>query len=294
MNRFTLLKILTVATSLWFADAQAVLTVKITQGADRALPIAVVPFRVTGTMPADIAEIVAADLQRSGRFAPMAVQDMISKPSEFSEVKFDDWRKLSMENLVIGKVTPTPDGNYSIEFRLVGVYKATQLIGFQMNATAGTLRLAAHQISDIIYEKLTGEKGAFATRIAYITVRGNLPGKKIYTLQLADADGYNPQTLLESPQPILSPDWAPDGRRIAYVSFEGGNSAIYVQDVQTGQRQLVASGQGINSSPAWSPDGTRLAMTRSKDGNAEIYVLYLDSGDPNHYWTAPNFDLGFV
>ena len=288
----------------WAAQAQAILTIKITQGLDKALPIAVVPFKTSAQVPVDVAEVVAADLARSGRFAPMATQDMVSRPSEFSEVNFQDWRKLSMENLVVGTVTLTPAGTYDVEFRLIDVYRALQLTGYKINSTPGNLRLTAHQISDIIYEKLTGEKGAFATRIAYITVKGTAP-KRTFTLQLADADGYNPQTILESPQPILSPAWSPDGRQIAYVSFESGNSAIYVQNVLTGQRRVVASGRGINSAPAWSPDGRKLAMTRSLDGNPEIYVLYLDANrfqrvtdnpaiDTEPTWSPDGMNIAFT
>jgi len=288
-----LLRTLTAVLALWLVaagNAQAILTIKITQGAEKALPIAVVPFRAASQLPVDVADVVAADLARSGRFAPMPAADMPSRPAEFSEVGFQDWRLLGMENLVIGKLTPTPAGDYEVEFRLVDVYKATQIAGYKITSTAGNLRLTAHQIADIVYEQLTGEKGAFATRIAYVTVRQQGAGQKLYTMQIADADGYNPQTLLESPQPVMSPAWSPDGRKLAYVSFEGRNSAIYVQDVYTGERKSVASGAGINSAPAWSPDGARLALTRSRDGNPEIYVLHLSTGLFQRLTDDPSID----
>lgn len=285
------LKHLVVAVLLSAAcNAQAILTIKITQGNVKALPIAIVAFRSAGQMPVDIAEVVAADLARSGRFAPMASQDMPARPAEFSEVDFQDWKLLGMENLVVGKITPTPGGEYEVEFRLIDVFKADQITGFKITSTAGNLRLTAHQVADLVYEELTGERGAFATRIAYVTVRKQAGDEKIYTLQIADADGYNPQTLLESPQPVMSPAWSPDGAKLAYVSFEGRNSAIYVQDVFTGSRKAVASGQGINSAPAWSPDGTKLALTRSKEGNPEIYVLYVATGLFQRLTDDPSID----
>jgi TolB protein len=256
------------------ANAQAVLTIKITQGIESALPIAVVPFGGEGAT-VNVSEIIAADLQRSGRFKPMPAADMPAQPHEFSAINFRDWRLLGMENLVVGNVNTTAGGDYEIEFRLVDIYKGSQLIGYRIPATARNLRLAAHQIADIIFEKVTGEKGAFATRVAYVTVLRN-GDKKTHALQIADTDGYNARTLLESPQPLLSPAWSPDGEQLAYVSFEERNSAIYIQDIRTGEREKISSGPGINSAPAWSPNGKYLAMTLSKDGNTEIYVLHMN------------------
>jgi len=184
---------------------------------------------------------------------------------------------LGMENLVIGQLRETSTGDYEVEFRLIDVYKEKQIAGFKLPSTKAQLRTTAHEISDIIYEKLIGVRGAFATRIAYITVNKQRDGKKVYTLQIADADGHSPQILLESPEPLLSPSWSPDGKKLAYVSFESKNSAIFVQDIKTGKRDKVAANKGINSAPAWSPDGSRLAMTLSKDGNTEIYIMHLAS-----------------
>ncbi len=261
--------------ALCFAgNAWAVLTIDITKSIDSALPIAIVPFGGEGAT-VNVSEIIAADLQRSGRFKPMPATDMPAQPHEFSAVNFRDWRLLGMENLVVGNVKTTPGGDYEIEFRLVDVYKGSQLIGYRIPATARNLRLAAHQIADIIFEKVTGEKGAFATRVAYVTVLRN-GDKKTHALQIADTDGYNARTLLESPQPLLSPAWSPDGEQLAYVSFEERNSAIYIQDIRSGQREKISSGPGINSAPAWSPNGKYLAMTLSKDGNTEIYVLHMN------------------
>ena len=186
---------------------QAALTIEITQGVDGAVPIAVVPFgTVAGSSaPAeDIAAIIASDLARSGRFAPLAERDMIARPVEVSQVRFQDWRTLGSENLVIGKIETVGANQYRIQFRLFDVFRGRQITGHSLPATADQLRYVAHRISDIIYEKLTGQPGAFATRIAYVIseVRN---GKKAYMLQLADSDGYNPKTLLTSAQPLMSP-----------------------------------------------------------------------------------------
>ncbi|MBP7712853.1 MAG: Tol-Pal system beta propeller repeat protein TolB [Gammaproteobacteria bacterium] len=253
-------------------EAAAVLTIRITQGTEGAQPIAIVPFAATGSLPVDVAEVVAADLARTGRFAPIAERDLPARPAEASQVDFGDWRKLGTENLVIGRVRPE-GGAYSVEFHLLDVFKGQQLAGYAIPARNDTLRRAAHKVADLIYEKLTGERGAFATRVAYVTESRGATGNRRYSLEVADSDGANPNTVLESGQPILSPAWSPNGRRLAYVSFEDGGSAVYIQDLASGRRERVAAFEGINSAPAWSPDGTRLALTLSRDGNPDVYVL---------------------
>lgn len=257
------------------------LKIIIDRGIEKTLPIAVIPYawdRAPESPPVDFALTISNDLARSGRFTPMQVQDLPQRPTEIPQINFKDWRLLGMETLVIGKLRQTPDGNYEVEFRLVDVYRGEQISGFSIKSTPKQLRRTAHRISDVIFEKLTGIKGAFDTRIAYITVTKQQDGGKHYNLQIADADGFNPQLLLDSKQPLMSPAWSPDGKRLAYVSFEGGSSAVYVQDILTGERSRVAANEGINSAPAWSPDGSRLAVTLSKDGNPEIYVIHLSSG----------------
>ena len=250
------------------------LVIRITQGVAGALPIAIVPFEWGGSpLPEDVAQVVANDLTRSGRFNPMPRQDLPSKPSTVEQVNFKEWRAVGQDNLVFGRIVETADGGYMVEFRLMDVFTGKQLAGFQVPAHKTTLRLAAHQISDIIFKTLLNMPGAFSTRIAYVTVQRQDAKRATYRLQVADADGYDAKTVLESPQPLLSPSWSPDGNRLAYVSFEEKNSAIYVQDLRTGQREKVVSGAGINSAPAFSPDGRRLAVTRSMDGNPDIYVV---------------------
>ncbi len=264
--------------ALMLSDVMA-LEITIEQGVENPIPVAIVPFAWSqATMPPDdLSEIIAEDLKRSARFEIMDFKDLPQYPTEFQNINFKDWRLLGMENLVIGKLIETNTGDYKIEFRLVDVYKEKQIAGFRLPSTKNQLRTAAHEISDIIYEKIIGVRGAFATRIAYIAINKKRDGKKAYVLQIADADGHNPQVLLESPEPLLSPSWSPDGKRLAYVSFEDKNSAIFVQDIKTGKRDKVAANTGINSAPAWSPDGKNLAMTLSKDGNTEIYIMHLAS-----------------
>lgn len=258
----------------------AALEIVIDKGVENPIPVAIVPFgwsQASSVAPLDVAGVISSDLTRSARFAAMDPQDMPQQPADFNDVNFKDWRLLGMENLVIGRLNLNADGQYDMEFRLLDVYKGKQIAGFRIPSSGDNLRRTAHEISDIIYEKLIGIRGAFATRIVYVTVNKSRDGSKTYSLIIADADGYNPQVLLESKEPILSPSWSPDGRKLAYVSFEGKNSAIYIQDILSGNRELIASNPGINSAPAWSPDGSQLALTLSKDGNPEIYILHISS-----------------
>lgn len=265
--------------SLAWLNAYA-LDIIIDKGVEKPIPVAIVPFgwsQSANLPPIDMAGVIANDLTRSGRFSTMDEKDMPQKPSDFNSINFKDWRLLGMENLVVGNLNLKNNGEYDAEFRLIDVYKGKQIAGFRIPSTELQLRRTAHEISDIIYEKLIGVRGAFATRIVYITVNKNQDGSKKYSLQISDADGYNPQILLESNEPLLSPAWSPDGKKLAYVSFEGKNSAIYIQDILTGKREKIASNPGINSAPDWSPDGTRLALTLSKDGNPEIYIYHIAS-----------------
>lgn len=269
-RRLTLLLML-----LFCSFNAAALTIEITQGAEGALPIAVVPFGWSGPgqPPAeDIAGIVRSDLARSGRFRAMPVGDMLARPHSDAEVEFRDWKALGMDNLVVGQVTPNGEGGYRVRFQLFDVFKGELLTGYEMPTTERDLRSTGHRIADLVYEKLTGERGAFDTRIAYVTSTRKADGSQTVMLKMADADGVNPVTLVTSSEPLMSPAWSPDGRRLAYVSLEKRQASIYVQEVYAARRQKVASFKGINGAPAWSPDGRKLAMTLSKDGNPEIYI----------------------
>ncbi|WP_192037069.1 Tol-Pal system beta propeller repeat protein TolB [Halomonas sp. YLGW01] len=250
--------------------AHADLTIEITQGSDRAMPIAVVPFAEQGAqLPADIARIIANDLERSGQFEPLARDNLIATPSSSSEINYRDWRAVDADYLVVGKVAA--DG--SIQYELMDVYGQERMLGKVINLSSpDQARAAAHRISDEIFEAITGIRGAFSTQIAYVTSQG--VGDNVqYGLQVADADGYNSQQILSSDEPILSPAWSPDGQKLAYVSFETGRPAIYIQNLATSQRVRASSFKGINGAPAWSPDGRKLAMSLSKDGQPEIYVM---------------------
>lgn len=267
--------------------ARAELQIEITEGVDQALPIAIVPFgwqgAPGGAPPLDAAAIVAADLARSGRFAPLPRADMLQQPTSAAEVQFDDWRRQGSEVLVIGRVLNSQPGQYELQFQVFDVLRGEQLLGYRQPATTANYRRSAHRIADLIYEKLTGVRGVFSTRIAYVTVArsaGKAPGevRSSYRLVVADADGENPRVMVESPEPIMSPAWSPDGSRIAYVSFENRRSEIYLQDLRTGTRKRVSARPGVNGAPAWSPDGQRLAVSLSRpDGNLDVYTLDINT-----------------
>lgn len=261
-------------------QARAELVIEITGGSEAALPIALVPFGSGGfTAPVDISEVIRNDLAGSGRFAPLPTQDLISLPHEKAEINFADWRLLRSEGLVVGKVNSVDGQTYDVQFQLFDVYKGQQLAGKRYQVPASGLRHLAHQIADQVYQALTGEIGVFATRLAFVTAINNANGSKRFALQVSDADGANPRTVLQSKEPIMSPNWSPDGERLSYVSFENGKTEIFVQEMRSGRRDSVAAFSGINSAPSWSPDGKKLALTLSKGGNPEIYVLVLATGN---------------
>lgn len=255
------------------------LTVDITNGNASALPIAVVPFGFEGaSVPPESnpGEIVRADLARSGQFRTLPKNDIVEFPTRQAEVKFATWRLLKQDYLVVGRMADGGDGGLRVEWELLDVAKQQKLGEGAISGQRTGLRDIAHQVADAIYEKILGVRGAFWTRIAYITATGSAPNYQ-YALMVADSDGYNPQVVVRSRESLLSPAWSPDGRKIAYVSFESGNSSVYVQDLGTGSRQVVSNSKGINSAPAFSPDGSRLALSLSKGGNPDIYVMDLGS-----------------
>ena len=263
------------------ASAQAQLQIEIIDGNPSALPIAVVPFQwqEAGPPPIDAVDtIVSNDLYRSGLFDPMAKEEMADKPTDAEGIRFGTWRLMKVDYIVIGKVrTPVDGQGHEIHYELWDVHKQEQVLSRITTVGPGDLRFGAHRVADSIYEALTGVPGAFSTRIAYVTATG-IGDSLHYELAVADADGFGPQSIVGSPEPLLSPSWSPDGRKLAYVSFEQGNSAIYMQDVATGARELISSGKGINGAPSFSPDGKKMALTLSRTGNPEIYVRDMATG----------------
>ncbi len=261
----------------WAVIARAELTIEITQGVDEPTPVAVVPFAWDGTqaLPEDVAQVVADDLHRSGLFSVMPRENMLSFPSDRNSLYFRDWRISGSEYVVIGRIGTKEGGALEVSYELYDVLKEERLLGEVINANFSNLRAVGHYISDQVFEKLTGVRGAFSTRIVYVTAELLRPQVYRYKLTLADADGHNPRTILESREPILSPAWSRDGSKLAYVSFETGRPAIYVQYLATGKREKVQSFRGLNGAPSWSPDGNKLALVLSKDGNPEVYVLDL-------------------
>ncbi len=282
------------------------LKIEITEGVSGAVPLAVVPFGVEGeALPAvDVAAVIAADLARSGRFAPIAREDMIQTPTAGHEIRFFDWRILETEAILVGKVLSQADG-YQVQFQLFDVFRGAQLLSYRINSDRDSLRRTAHQVSDMVYEALTGERGAFATRIAYVSATGK-GANKSFRIVVADSDGENPVVIATSSDPLMSPAWSPDGRQLAYVSFENNRSEIYIQTLATGERRLAGSWAGVNGAPAFSPDGRRLALTLSQGSdNLDIYVLNLVSGrltrvtehpaiDTEAEWTADGQNLFFT
>lgn len=259
--------------------ATADLVIEITEGIKRR-PIAIVPFAWEGQtpdVPLNVAQVVSDDLTRSGRFAPIAEDDMLQKPTKGEDMDFDDWSILGVEAVVIGSVTQTGANAYSVQFQLFDIYGRDQLVGYKMPASRGTMRRVAHRAADMIYEKLTGIKGVFDTKVAYVTAQQRNSGQ-LFSLIVSDQDGENEHTIMESTDPIMSPAWSPDSRRLAYVSFEDNHSSVFIQTLRTGNRIQVSSKPGINGAPAFSPDGRKLVLTLGGiDGNLDIYVLDINS-----------------
>jgi len=247
------------------------------------LPIAIAPFRGDAQSPQKIAAIVQADLERSGQFR--AIDAAGAALDEGSRPDVTPWRQKGADSLAVGSVSHLADGRWDVRFRLWDVVRGQDLGGQSYAVAAGDLRLAAHRIADFIYEKLTGEKGVFSTRIAYVTKAGNR-----YNLWVADSDGENAQSALASGEPIISPAWSANGTQLAYVSFESRKPVVYVHDVATGRRRLVANFRGSNSAPAWSPDGRTLAVTLSRDGGSQLYTISPNGGEPHRLTQSPGID----
>ena len=237
-----------------------------------------------------MAQVVSDDLARSGRFKTMDRKDMIEEPHTGASIGFDDWRRLGNDYILVGQMQPQGQDRYGISFELYNVLNRQRLLGYQISANRAGLRLASHQVADMVFDKILGIRGAFATRIAYISVLGSLPNRT-YRLIVADADGENPHVVMQSNEPLMSPAWSPDGQNLAYVSFEDRLPSVYVQFLKTGERRRVSAKAGVNQAPAWSPDGKKLALTLStRDGNLDVYVLDLTTQALTRITDDPGID----
>lgn len=321
-----LIGILVVWASISAAYAQSTLEIVITEGQDSARPVAIVPFQWLGEgeAPYNFAEIVIADLRRSGRFNPIDSAQMPGQPGKDLDVEdYAAWGRLGVEAMLVGEVSPLSGNRFQVTYELIDPLRGQITGGTAQALVDGALinsndhvidgrssvvsptqfRQYSHRISDVVYEALTGERGAFLTRIAYIYV--DFDEENPYHLMVSDYDGYNERVLLRSPEPLMSPSWSPEGNRLAYVSFENGRPEIFIQDIYTTEREKLTSFTGINGSPSWSPDGTKMAMVLSKDGAPDIYVMDIASRrveqitdhwriDTEPYWTPDGKSLTFT
>lgn len=263
-------------------SAHAILSMELTRGVAGAIPIAIVPFAGSAAAQQDVSQVITQDLQNSGRFKVYDRNVIKETPSTATAVSTDYFRKLGTDNVVVGQVSELSSGQYQVNFQLLDIFRgqgaASVVAGKQYTVSGGDLRRVAHHISDLIYEQITGTRGVFSTKITYVVVQRMGAGKAKYVLEVSDQDGYNPRPLLTSFEPIMSPAWAPNGRQIAYVSFEKRKASIYIHDVTNGGRRLLSDYPGINGAPAWSPDGRKLALVLSKSGAPNIYIQDVGSG----------------
>lgn len=287
----TIVRLLVVVLSLsMFGTARAQLEFEVTGGATGAQPIAVVPFAANDGL-LDVAQVIEGDLVRSGLFFALPRADMLERPSEPKQIDHRNWRAVNMDNVVIGSVRRDPGSDrVTARFYLFDVLRGEQRLGFEMPPAEPTqLRYTAHQIADLIFEKLTGIPGIFNTKIAYVASQGFGLDRK-YALMISDWDGENPRMIASSREPLMSPQWSPDRTRLAYVGYERGRSSIYVHEVATGKVRKLVSEKGINGSPAWSPDGSRLAITLSYESNPDIYIIDIATGAKRRLTDAEGID----
>lgn len=257
--------------------AFAALTIEIVGGGENQIPVSVVPFESDAP---GVSAVVAADLARCGMFKMIDPGGL--SPHAIEQVSYPDWKAKGADAVVIGGIYPAPGGQYEVRFRLLDVAKQVQLAGFSYTVSKSQMRQTAHRIADVIYQQLTGDVGVFSTKIAYILKEG-----RHFALQVADADGYGAQSIVSVNEPIISPAWSPDGKKIAYVSFEQGKAVVYVQDLMTGKRHVAANYRGSNSAPTWSPDGKEIAFVLSRDGHSRIYTVNEEGGNLRQIEASP-------
>jgi TolB protein len=267
------------------SPARAQLSIEITGAGATRLPIAIVPFAGEGALPPGVSTIVRADLERSGLFRGLEIPPLVPHPTESTPVDYAEWRSRLADALVVGSAAARADRRFEVRFRLYDVVKQTPFGGVAYTLGKPQMRAGAHRIADYVYEKLLGEKGVFSTRIAYVVKRGDR-----YQLQIADADGAEEETALASYEPIISPVWAPDGRRLAYVSFENKKPVVYMHSLVDGKRHIVANFKGSNSAPAWSPDGARLAVALSREGTSQIFLINPDGSGARRLTQSAGID----
>lgn len=289
-------------------SAYAELSIQITQGSDNPIPIAVVPFswQGNGVLSEDISQIVMNDLEQVGEFSPLSRSNMLSMPSEEQEVFYRDWRILAQDYLLVGKIDRTSGSQLvQVQYEFFDINREIKLAGEVLTGSVTQLRDIAHEISNVVFEQVTGTRGAFTSEILYVVAEYVNPERTSFRLEKADYDGQRAQILLESVEPIMSPSWSPTGRDVAYVSFETDLPRIYIQNIATGERRQITNYPNLNSSPEFSPDGTKLAMVLSKDGSPDIYVQDLTTNqltritdhpliDTEPSWTADSKSIVFM
>lgn len=283
VNRRTLVKLFAASTLFLSSMVSAQFRVEVSGVGLTQMPIAIATFRGEAQAPQKSGAIIKADLERSGVFRSIDTSGVVL--DEGSRPDMVQWKQKGADALVTGSITPLADGRFDVRLRLWDVVRGQDLGGQSYAVSAADLRLSAHRMSDFVYEKLTGEKGIFSTRIAYVTKNAQR-----FTLWVADADGENAQSALASPEPIISPAWSPNGSQLAYVSFESRKPVIYAHDVASGKRRLLANFRGSNSAPAWSPDGRQIVATLSRDGGSQLYAMDANGGEPRRLTQSSSID----